>query len=138
MPIKQIRAFVGVAVAAEHQVHPMTLQNRVGILAHLLEFGLRVGIVRALAVGGMVPVGNEPLLGVGIQIGLQPRQHRPTGRAVTVGGIQADKVDVGIVEGVVGFSARGHAAGLPALGQGEDVIVGATLTRRVGTVGVMV
>src|SRR5206468_4002105 len=29
-------------------------------------------------------------------------------------------------------------AGLPALGQGEDVIVGATLTRRVGTVGVMV
>src|SRR5207249_120054 len=52
--------------------------------------------------------------------------------------IQADKVNVGIVEGVVRFSAGGHAAGLSTLGQGEDVIVGATLTRRVGTVGVMV
>src|SRR5207249_5457649 len=75
MPIEQIRAFVGVAVAAEHQVHPMALQNRVGILAHLFEFGLRVRIVRALAVGRMVPVGNEPLLSVGRQIGLQPRQQ---------------------------------------------------------------
>src|SRR5207247_3521009 len=52
--------------------------------------------------------------------------------------IQADKVDVGIVEGIVGFGAGSHAAGLPTLGQGEDVIVGATLTRRVGTVRVMV
>ena len=117
MPIEQIRAFVGVAVAAEHQVHPMALQNRVGILAHLLEFGLRVRIMRALAVGRMVPVGNEPLLGVGTQVGLQPRQHRPTGRAVTIRRIQADKVDVGIVEGIVRFSARGHAAGLPLLGK---------------------
>ena len=47
-------------------------------------------------------------------------------------------MDVGIVEGIVGFGAGGYPAGLPTLGQGEDVIVGATLTRRVGTVRVMV
>src|SRR6266446_3737018 len=94
--------------------------------------------MRALAVGGMVPVGNEPLLSVGTQVGLQPRQHRPTGRAIDVSRIQADKVDVGIVEGIVGFGAGGYPAGLPTLRQGKDVIVGATLTRRVGTVRVMV
>ena len=62
MPIEQIRPFVGVAVAAEHHVHPIALQNRQRVLTHLDEFGFFVRIVRALAVGRMVPEGNAPVL----------------------------------------------------------------------------
>ena len=47
-------------------------------------------------------------------------------------------MDVAIVEGIVGFGARSHPSCLAVFGQGEDVVVGATLTRRVGTMGVMV
>ena len=49
-------------MAAEHQVHPIALQNRQRVLTHLDEFGFFVRIVRALTVGRMVPEGNAPVL----------------------------------------------------------------------------
>ena len=121
--VEEERPLVRVAVPAQHQVHPAVFQDRVDVLAHLDEVRFGVRVVRALGVGGVVPVSDRPVGRVGGEIVLQPGGHGPGGR--TAGGerVQADEVDVAVVEGVVGLRAGGDAACLAGGGHGVVEVV---------------
>ena len=62
----------------------------------------------------------------------------PRGGSVGLERLQADEVDVGVVERVVRLGARREPARFAGLGQREDVVVRAGLRRRVGAVAVVV
>src|SRR5438094_10603464 len=53
--VDQIGAFIGMAMAAQHQVHSASLQDRQKIFPHFDELDLGVRIMRALAVWRMMP-----------------------------------------------------------------------------------
>ena len=62
MTVNQIRPFVAVAVATQHQVDPVVFENRERVLAHFDQRHLDVGVVHSLGVGRVVPVGDDPVL----------------------------------------------------------------------------
>ena len=59
----------------------------------------------------MVPEGDDPVLGGGAEVRLQPVQHRASRRAAGGHRIERDEMDAAVVEGIVFFGAGGHAAG---------------------------
>ena len=133
MPAEQIRALVAVAVAAEHQVDPVGLQDRQGLLAHLHQLPVQpvavVGVVAAFGVGRVVPEGDQPGLVGGGQVRLQPRPHRRAPRARRDHGVQGHEVDVAVVERIVELGARGQATGLAPGGHAEALQVGGAIDR---------
>ena len=138
MAVEQVAALVGVAVAGEHQVDAQALEDRQRVLAHVGHPTVGVGVVRPLAVGRMVPVGDHPVAAVGGEVGGQPGEHGAGGRAVALEGVEADEVEVAVVERVVGLGPRRHAARLGGPRQGEDVVVGTGLGGGVGAGAVVV
>ena len=124
VPVEQAGAFIDVAVTAEHEVHPVAFQDRHRVLAHLDEIGAEVGVVRAEGVGRLVPEGDDPILLRGHQVLLQPGEHGRAGRAIRGRRIQADEMDVRVVEGVVTLVAGGDAARLAVAREVEDFEVG--------------
>ena len=125
-------------MAGEHGVHPVRLQDGHDVLAHLLELDLEIRVVGALAVGRVVPDGEDPVLQRVLQVLLQPGQHGAPRRAIGLVGVEHHHVHVGPVEGVVRLRARGHAARLGAGGEREHRVVGTGLGVRVGAVPVVV
>ena len=63
-------------MAGQHQVHAAGLEDRQRVLAHLDQLDLGVRVVRALAVGRVVPEGDDPVLGGRREVVAQPGQHR--------------------------------------------------------------
>ena len=138
MAIDQEGALVGMAVAGQNEIDAAGLENGQGVLPHLDELHLGVRVVRAFAVGRMVPIGDDPVLPRGGEICPEPGHHRTVGRAIGLEGIQDDEVDVAVVEGVEGLGAGGNAAGLTVPWEREDVVVGPGLGGGVGGRAVVV
>ena len=136
MAIEQIGTLIRVAVPAEDQVHAVGLEDRQEVLAHFDQLKFGVGIMRSLRVRRMVPVGDDPLLGSGLQVQLQP--HRHVAGWGTVGGhrIEAYEVDVGVIERVIVLRLRRLSARLAGRGQREhrEIEVGVGVDRGLGRV----
>ena len=120
------------------EIDAVIFEVRNHVLPHLVPIDLGVGIVAALAVGWMVPVGDDPVLRRVGKVGLEPGQHCAAGGPGDVGGVQDDEVDIGVVERVVGFRTRSEAPCFTACGEREVFIEGSALGRRVGVGGVVI
>ena len=131
--VKQIGAFVGVAVAVEDEIDAPRLEHRHDFAPHVAHgpFAVLVlvRVVRAFGVGRMMTVGDAPVLAVGSEIGLEPPEHQAVGRAIAVGRVEADEMDVGVIERIVGLRPGHHAASLPLRRQSEQVEVHTRLRR---------
>ena len=131
--IDEERSFVGMAVARQHQIHAIALQDGHGVLPHLDQLDLAVRLVRAVAVRRVMPVGDDPVLIGDRQVVLQPVQHDPAlvrGRAIRAVRVQNDEMDVGVIERVVGLGSGGQPARLARGRQAEDLKVRLALARR--------
>src|SRR5207237_9939359 len=60
--IKKKRPFVIMAVPGEDQIDSVALQNRKRVLPHFDQSAVGVGIMASLAIGRMVPKGDDPIL----------------------------------------------------------------------------
>ena len=114
-------------MTAQHQIDAVFLEDRQGVLAHLDQPALDVGIVRTLGVGRMVPIGDDPVLIGRHQVVFEPRKHGAARRVARPERVEHDEVDVGVVERIVGLGARRQTARLAGRRQREDVVI-----RRVG------
>src|SRR4051812_24060017 len=92
--IQEEGAFVGMTVATQNKVGSVLLKNGKGVKAHLDLVGLQVGVVRAVAIRGMMPKGDNPILRRSSQISAQPSEHRSSGQAILAKGVEADEVRV--------------------------------------------
>ena len=72
--------------------------------------------------------GDDPVAGGRCEVGAEPLGHGTVGVARAIVGIEADEVDVGVIEGIISLSPGGDAAGLTHRGQAEDVVVYAGLS----------
>mmetsp|Transcript_2986 Transcript_2986/g.7880 ORF Transcript_2986/g.7880 Transcript_2986/m.7880 type:complete len:284 (+) Transcript_2986:485-1336(+) len=135
MAAEQVAALVRVRVTRKHQVHAVLLEHRHQVLPQLVALVLGVRVVAALAVRGLVVVGDDPVV-VGLlrsrQILLEPSIKSRVVLQSQAIGIHRDKVNGSVVEGVVGRVVGGDAAGLAVPGVGEDVEVRARLLPEVG------
>ena len=75
----------------------------------------------ALAVGGVMPIGDQPAIHGRSEVRLEPDSHRPVGGAARTHRIQAYKMRHAQIVRVVELGAAGDAAGRAIGGQGEDV-----------------
>ena len=122
--VQQVRAFVSVAVATQHEVHTVRFEQRQKVLPHLDQCGFRIGVVAPLGVGRVMPEGDQPILRRVVEVGTQPVGHRPGCGAARSHRVQADEVNVAVVERVVILRARSDSAHFSVLGQREDLVVG--------------
>ena len=120
MAVEEKRALIIVAVPAQNQVHAVALQDRHNVLAHLNEVAevieQVVAVMRPFGVRRAVPEGDGPIVRVRRQIFLQPFQHgtsRLTARQLRV---QADEVNVAIVERIIVLRSGRDAAALAGSG----------------------
>ena len=63
MPIQKERPLMDVAVAVEHEIDTVVFQDRDEVRPNLNQVALDVRIVRAVSVGRMMEVNNEPVGG---------------------------------------------------------------------------
>src|SRR5678809_1346909 len=68
MSIDEHGTFISVAMTAKDEVDACILENRQSELAHFHQFDFRVGIVRSLAVGRVMPERDNPRLGGACEI----------------------------------------------------------------------
>ena len=68
-----------------------------------------------------MPEGDEPVCRVSFQICTQPCEHRPIRTSIGRFRIQANEMDVRVVEGVILFRARWNSPGLTHRGKREDI-----------------
>ncbi len=123
MAVDQDATLVRVAVAGEYEVDAVRLEDGQRVLAHVDQAALNVRIVRAFGVRRVMEEGDDPVGRRRREIVFEPGRHRFVDRAVDVVGIEADEVDVGVVERVIRFRARGDAARFAGRRQREHVIV---------------
>src|ERR1051326_9105221 len=64
--VQQIRALVVVAMAREHKIHSMRLQNRHDVLPHFDQLNFIIRIMRTFGVWWVMPEGDKPLIGIGV------------------------------------------------------------------------
>src|SRR5438477_9438526 len=98
MSVEQESSLVIVAVSAEDHVNAISFQDGHGILAHLDQGPFGVRVVRAFAIGRLMPEGDGPLTCAGRQILGQPTEHWASVAARRSFRIQANKMDVPEVE----------------------------------------
>ena len=122
--VEQVRAFIDVAVTHEHHVHAVGFQDGDEVLAQLHQVTFGVGVVGALGVERVMEEDDDPFLHRFREIVLQPARHRARSRAPAGHGVEADEVDVAMIERVIFFTAGRHAAGLAVDREREDVEVG--------------
>src|SRR5947207_14178615 len=92
----------------------------------------------AFGVGGVMAIGDQPILSVGFKIGFEPPEHQTVLRPIAVAGIKADEMNVGVVEGIVSLRARHQAAGLRLRGQAENIVINSELNGRVRAARIMI
>ena len=68
-----------------------------------------------------MPEGDQPFVGVSLEVLLKPLQHWRAGRSIRSHGIETDKMNVPIIERIVALGARGNPASLGLRGQCEHV-----------------
>ena len=85
-----------------------------------------------------MPEGDHPRLRVGGEIALEPREHRAGRRAVRLERVEADEMDVGVVERVVRLGPRGDAARLALFGSVKMSKYGPVFVAASATVSIVV
>ena len=109
------------AVTAQHEVHIVGLEDRIEVLAHADEVRLVVRVVAALGVRRVMEIHDGPGLGVGREIVFQPFCHHAVRIVRTGHRVQADQMDVAVVERVILGTARRDAARLAVARRVEHV-----------------
>ncbi len=114
--VDEVRALVIVGMTAEDKINAAGFENGEKIGPHVVHaaarVGVFVGVVGAFGVGGMMEEDDDPVAGGGCEIGAEPLRHGAVRVARAVVGIQADEVDVGVIEGIISLGARRNTAGL--------------------------
>ena len=126
-PVDRVSALEGVAMPVHDNVRAVGFEDGVEVFARGLAHGVGVRVVEVLAVRRLVPVGDDPRLGVAGQIVGEPLElgGGGSGAAAVVVGVQADEMDVGVVERVVVLAAGGRAAAFALRGHAVNAPVGA-------------
>ena len=92
---------MNVTVAVQHEINAMGFQDRDEVLPNLDQVAFVVRIVRAVRVGRMMKVNNNPLGGRGLKVIDHPLEHGGVGRVSTGFGVETDQVNVRVVEGII-------------------------------------
>ena len=98
MTAQEVRALVGMAVAAKDEINAVRFEDGDNELAHLGEILFVIGVMRTPGVRRMVPECDCPFVGGGGEVLFKPRAHGAVGRAVRTHGIERHKMDVSIIE----------------------------------------
>ena len=85
-----------------------------------------------------MPDRNQPIGRVGRKILLKPSVHSPVNRQTCLKGIQAEDMDVSVIDAVVSLRSRCHATAFCIGWEGKDIIVGPSLSGTVGTISLVV
>src|SRR5436190_1446098 len=80
--------------------------------------------MRTFGIRGMMPESDEPLIGIGVEVRLQPIRHRAVRRPALGHRVKANKVEVGVVERIVLLCAGGDTAGFTVGWTREDIEIG--------------
>ncbi len=86
----------------------------------------------------MMKKGHYPILFCVLYIGQGPVVHGAPNLATRMMGIQYDKMDVGIIKGIIGLCSRGSTSGLGSRWEGKYIIVGTGLCSRIGRLPIVV
>ena len=78
-----------------------------------------------------MPVRDDPLGVGGQQVVDEPREHRPVGRSIALVRVEADEVDVAVVERVVRLGVGRNAAAFALCREREDLVVRSGLCGRI-------
>src|SRR6185369_13365773 len=101
MTIQEVRPLPRVAMSTQHEVNAMRFKNRQDILPDLNEFAFVIGVMITARVGRMMEKHDQSFLGSRFEVVHEPLHHGSVRRAAAAHRIEADKVDIGVIEGVV-------------------------------------
>ena len=83
------------SVAGEDEVHSSGFEDGHDVLPHLDEILLFVGIMGALGVGGMMPVGDDPVCLRLFEVCFEPLRHLTVGAAGKIVRVQTEEMRAG-------------------------------------------
>ena len=108
------------------------------MFSHFDELHFGITVVAAFGVGRVVPESEDPLRFRFSEVLDEPLGHLAVGGAIEIVGVQADDVDVTVVEGIEGLRFRRHAAGLAFSGAHVGIIVGTYFGFAIGRLALMI
>src|SRR5262249_49348211 len=131
--VEEAAAFVIVAVAAEHEIDAVALQDTDEILTDMHQLGLLVAVVGTHRKRRMVPVGDDPSptpAAISFEVLFYPLHLWAEGIIETIFllllavGVQREEMGIAEVIRIKGLGIRWNATGLAVLGNGEVLVIG--------------
>ena len=96
--VQEIRAFPGMGMAVEHDIHAVGFEDGQNVCANVDQFLFAIGVVVAFGVWRVMEENDQPFRTGLREVGLQPFGHRTRGSAAAGHRIEGDEMDIGVIE----------------------------------------
>src|SRR5437868_624532 len=106
MTIQKIGALITMTMPSEDQIDAARFEQREEVRAQCDLRRVEIRVVRTATVRGMMPIRDQPLVCIGIEVAHEPTKHRAIGRKVPWRQ-ECHEMNVPIIERVVEFVSRG-------------------------------